>query len=53
MTPEGPGVVENVDLLKEEVNVRLDHETDSLIVTYPADELDAIRPEGSETHRRK
>lgn len=53
MTPEGPGVVENVDLLKEEVNVRLDHETDSLIVTYPADELDAIRPESSETHRRK
>lgn len=54
MTPEGPGVVENVDLLKEEVSVRLDHETDSLIVTYPADKLDKIRPrEDSESHRRK
>lgn len=54
MTPEGPGVVENVDLLKEEVSVRLDHETDSLIVTYPADKLDKIRQrEDSESHRRK
>ncbi len=54
MTPEGSGVVESVNLLKEEVSIRLDHEADSAIVTYPADELDPVRTrEDAESHKRK
>jgi cell fate regulator YaaT (PSP1 superfamily) len=54
VTPEGPGVVESVNLLKEEVSVRLDHETDSVVVTYSMDDIDVKRPrESSESGKRK
>lgn len=54
MTPEGSGVVESVNLLKEEVSVRLDHETDSSIITCRVDELDLNRTrDSSEPNKRK
>ncbi len=54
VTPDGPGVVESVNLLKEEVIVRLDQETDSAVATYSVDDLDVTRPrDSSESHKRK
>ena len=38
-TPDGPGTVESVDLLKEEVTVRLDRSDDGNVASYPLSQL--------------
>ncbi len=54
MTPEGPGIVEDINLLKEEVNVRLDRETDSAVAAFPASQLEVIRfHDGDEIKKQK